>query len=156
MRPWLLTALLVAGIAKSVVSQCQTAQLVPPLQSAGDKFGISLSIDGDELVVGADWSATVFVRDDQGTQLDSTDDLWSVQTQLLTMDPFFADEFGWAVSIQGDALAVGAPGHGGVARGAAYFYRRNANGTRHDLLDDTWIVETVAVPPLAGLSLIHI
>ena len=76
---------------------------------ADDRFGISASISGDTVVVGADQatsgvdagSAYVFVR--SGTT-------WSEQQKLLASDGAASDSFGFAVSVEGDTVVIGAPG----------------------------------------------
>jgi uncharacterized repeat protein (TIGR01451 family) len=63
-------------------------------------FGFSVSIAGDTLVVGAPKGnqARVFVR--SGTA-------WTQQQTLVASDGTFGDEFGQAVSISGETIAVG-------------------------------------------------
>jgi len=106
-----------------------------------------MDIDGNELVVGSRYSATIFVRQDPGTPLDDTDDVWVVQTNLL--GEAISDGFGSEVALDGDHLLVGAPFVGGfISAGAAYVFVRDDRGTAHDLTDDTWTEQAKLVPPV--------
>ncbi len=78
--------------------------------------GTSVAIDGDYAVVGAPraWSgsvrggaAYVYLRDDQGTQDDATDDTWGLQAKLIASDATGIHEFGSVVDISGDTIVVG-------------------------------------------------
>lgn len=117
---------------------------------ANDKFGTSVSVWGDTLVVGAstedsaatgidgnqaDDSATssgaayVFVR--SGTT-------WAQQAYLKASNSQSGFFFGEAVSVRGDVLAVGAPANNG---GAVYVFRRS--GT-------VWTQQAIVTAPNAG------
>ncbi|MCC6904083.1 MAG: hypothetical protein IT377_34265 [Polyangiaceae bacterium] len=77
--------------------------------AAGDFFGLSVSISGDTVVVGADedvvganylqGSAYVFVRSGSS---------WTEQAKLTASDGAASDLFGWSVSVFGDTVVVGA------------------------------------------------
>ena len=97
--------------------------------AAGDWFGLSVSVSGTTVVVGAPQddtpagfgagSAYVFVR--SGT-------VWTEQQKLLASDAMPVESFGWAVSVSGDTLVVGAPfGHSplGTGTGSAYVFVRS-------------------------------
>lgn len=98
----------------------------------GDEFGQSVSVSGDYMVIGAPYhdengtnsgAAYVFARDGNGN--------WSQQTKLLPSDIVASDYFGNGVSIDGDYIAVSAPGHG--TAGAAYiFYRSGSTWPQQD------------------------
>src|SRR6185503_2542535 len=70
------------------------------------EFGISASISGDTIVVGArrfngsQGQAFVFVK---------ADGLWSEQQMLAASDGARLDRFGNSVAISGDAIVIGAP-----------------------------------------------
>lgn len=94
-----------------------------------DRFGYSVSIDGDVAVVGAfakncavgRFCGAAYVYRYNGTA-------W-IEEQKLTASVMAAlDHFGWSVSISGDLLVVGAPLNDcsdGELCGAAYLYRFN-------------------------------
>jgi len=94
---------------------------------AGDQFGISVSIDGETVVVGAyaedtggadAGSAYVFTR--SGTT-------WTQQQKIQASDLQVSDYFGWSVSISGDTVVVAANREdtGGTDAGAAYIFTRS-------------------------------
>ena len=92
----------------------------------GDEFGISVSLDGDNLLIGASddddngsdsGSAYVFVRN--GTT-------WTQQQKLTASDGAFDDFFGFSVSVSGDTALVGAwqDDDNGSNSGSAYVFLR--------------------------------
>ena len=110
----------------------QEAMLVASDPGQGGKFGYDVGLSGDTIVVGAPnadqtpipgpGAAYVFVR---------TRDGWVQQAKLSAPDGKTDDAFGFAVSISGDTVVVGAndgtTGPGTTA-GAAYVFTR-AGGT---------------------------
>lgn len=79
---------------------------------AGDLFGISGSIDGDTIVLGAPWSATNGEQSGAAYVFRRTGTSWT-QRAKLTADATSAatgDTFGSAVSVSGYVVAVGVPG----------------------------------------------
>ena len=101
----------------------QVDKLTAPDAADGDRFGDSVSISGDRIVVAAIWdddaclqnpdcdsgSAYVFHRDDNGTPSDARDDLWVHQAKLVASDTGEGDAFGGSVSVSDDQVIVGAP-----------------------------------------------
>ena len=105
----------------------QQAKLTANDAAAGDAFGISVSISGDSVVVGApsdddggsgSGSAYVFTR--SGTE-------WSQQEKLTASDAAESDRFGISVAISGDSVVVGAnlDDDGGSDSGSAYVFTRS-------------------------------
>ncbi|MFQ5493855.1 MAG: FG-GAP repeat protein, partial [Phycisphaerae bacterium] len=95
--------------------------------AAFDRFGTSVSISGDTIVVGSPFSddngslsgsAYVFVR--SGTS-------WSEQVKLLASDNTGGDVFGFSVSISVDTIVIGASADddNGSASGSAYVFVRS-------------------------------
>jgi hypothetical protein len=87
-------------------------------------FGSAVALDGDTAVIGAYGhygtylsSAYVFVR---------TGDVWTMQAKLLPADGANDDNFGYAVAVEGDTVAVGAPwdDDNGDYSGSAYVFTR--------------------------------
>eukprot|EP00956_Cyclotella_meneghiniana_P009295 scaffold12816_cov65-Cyclotella_meneghiniana.AAC.1 len=80
----------------------QVAKLTASDGAVGDRFGSSVSIDGDTIVVGAqdDASAYVFEKDQNND--------WVQVAKLTASDGAASDNFGKSVAIDGDALVVGA------------------------------------------------
>lgn len=93
---------------------------------ADDAFGASVSISGDTLVVGAR------ADDDAGTSSGSAyvffrnASTWSQQAKLVASDAGGGDQFGFAVSLSGDTIVVGAlyDDDGGLSSGSAYVFNR--------------------------------
>ena len=95
----------------------------PPLQGedtvAGSQFGYSLAIDGGMLVVGAPYgqddsgqqsgSAYVWRYDEKGKQWKPT-----LRPKLIGEGPAANDQFGFAVALKGNRVAVGAPNAGQI------------------------------------------
>ena len=76
--------------------------------AAVDRFGWSVAVSGDRIVVGAhldddlgDISGSVYVFEPDGAGG------WT-ETKLLTSDGAAADVFGWSVAVSGDRIVVGA------------------------------------------------
>jgi hypothetical protein len=92
--------------------------------AAWDRFGCSVSIDGERMVVGAfgdnsgSGSAYVF-------RYDGTD--WVQEGKLTPSDGATGDYFGYSVSISGDRVVVGAYGDD-TCSGSAYVFRYDGKG----------------------------
>lgn len=122
----LMTVLPDAGAASSLFTS-QT-KIISNDAAAGDKFGSSVAISGDTLIVGAPESTTpnglnsgaayVFVRDGTG---------WNQQAKLAANDGAVGDFFGVSVSVSGDTVVVGAYGDDGsdYFSGSAYVFVRD-------------------------------
>jgi hypothetical protein len=107
----------------------QSALLLPTNPQAYDQFGISVDIDGDELVVGA-WQelfSDMFGGDGEAYIFDWNGSAWNQSQILVGSDPHHNDEFGGAVSIQGSNLVVGAASHDAYPLwGAVYTFAKSA------------------------------
>ncbi|MFN0242108.1 MAG: FG-GAP repeat protein [Planctomycetota bacterium] len=122
-----------------------TAALRPSDAAAGDAFGFGLSIGADTAVVGAQGddnqqganAGAVYVFERIGG-------VWQEQEKLVASDLVADDFFGQHVALDGDTLAVSAPGQapGSLgASGAVYVYVRSAG---------TWTLQTkFGSPPWA-------
>lgn len=105
-----------------------------------DSFGHSVALAGDTLAVSASWESSdatgingdqnnnnadfsgavyIFTRDGAG--------VWTQHTYVKASNTKAADEFGWAVDLSTDSLAVGARGEQGLS-GAVYLFSRNGDG----------------------------
>lgn len=114
------------------------ANLTPADADTGDTFGIGVCLRGDVAVVGA-WgddeaapdagAAYVFRRDDNGTPLDPSDDVWTQEAKLIPDDAVAGDLFGVGCSISGNRVVVGAtqcnPGRYCGSPGKAYVFRND-------------------------------
>jgi hypothetical protein len=88
--------------------------------AANDRFGHSVSVSADVVVVGA------YRRDDSGTDSGSAyvyrwnGSSWVEEQKLLASDGAYQDRFGHSISVSGDVALVGA-----VFDNSAYVYRWN-------------------------------
>jgi hypothetical protein len=112
---------------------------VKKLQAAGggggDGFGTSVSISGDQAVVGAldnlngfdSGSARLFERNAGGA------DNWGEVKTLTASDAQGGDWFGLSIAIEGDTIVAGAPFEdaGGGNAGAVYIFGRNQGGANN-------------------------
>ena len=94
--------------------------------AAFDQFGISVGIDGDTIIVGAE-RADVNGQSSMGSAYVFTyaNGSWD-ETQILTESLSALDYYGSAVAINGDTLAVGARFE--ASGGKAFVYDRGTNG----------------------------
>ncbi len=89
-------------------------------------FGTSVSLSGDQLVVGAyganseEGAAYVFEKNSQGE--------WIEVQKLLGNPASEPAQFGWSTDIQPNYISVSAPHIFGFDAGEIYFYKREANG----------------------------
>ena len=105
------------------------AQLLAADGQAGDRLGVSASVNGDTVLVGAPWqptpasdagSAYVFVRSGAS---------WTQEARLQASDAAAGDQFGFSVSIRGNIAVIGAPSNaaaGSTDPGGMYVFRRQA------------------------------
>ncbi len=105
------------------------AYVKPANTGAEDFFGVSLDLDGDTLVVGANRedSGTTGINGDAAddTEADSgaayvfarTGVAWTPQAYLKPTNTQSGDFFGNAVAVHGDTIVVGAPGEDSAATG---------------------------------------
>ncbi len=87
----------------------------------GDRFGVSLSVDGNTMVVGAhrEASSATGVNGDQADDsapvagaayvFVKTNNVWTQQAYLKASNAEAGDQFGLSVAISGDTIIVGAP-----------------------------------------------
>jgi hypothetical protein len=93
------------------------------VRTADDYFGCSVAIEGDTLVVGA-WG-----QDEEGAQSGAVYiytravDAWTLEHTLIPSELLSGDEFGFAVDLQGDLLAVGARQYAINRPGKAFIFR---------------------------------
>ncbi|MGR0482521.1 MAG: FG-GAP repeat protein [Candidatus Electronema sp. V4] len=110
----------------------QQAKLTAADGAADDRFGYSVAVSGDTVVIGAFYdddkgtdsgAAYVFVRTAGGT--------WSQQAKLTAADGAASDWFGRSVAVSGDTAVIGAivDDDKGTNSGSAYVFVRAAGGT---------------------------
>ncbi len=112
----------------------QIRKLIPSDGGGGDEFGSSVSIDGDNLVIGArvvnylgtdTGAAYMFARNQGGANN------WGQLKKLVSTTPFGNDQFGYSVSISKDKVVAGVPftGLNNESRfGSAFLFVENQAG----------------------------
>jgi len=121
----------------------QQDHLFADVAAAGDKFGDSVAISGDTIVVGAPFEATT-AGDYAGSAyvFTRTGGTWSQQAHLFADDAAAGDKFGDSVGISGDTIVVGAISDdtaAGENAGSAYVFTRTGTAWSqqdHLLADD--------------------
>ena len=122
-------------LTQTSVEYLQRAKLTADDGAASDVFGMSISIDGDTIVIGAihdgdkgfaSGSAYVFTRDTPGDLASG----WTQAAKLTASDGAAYDEFGVIVSIDGDTVVIGAgeDDDKGSNSGSAYVFTRDTAG----------------------------
>ncbi|WP_298162140.1 putative Ig domain-containing protein, partial [Brevundimonas sp.] len=104
----------------------QQAKLKASDANADDRFGYFVAASGDTVVVGAPFAeaggaarGTAYVFTRSGTT-------WSQQARLQPSSVADNANFGYALAVQGDTAAIGAPTNpaGGITRGAVFVFTR--------------------------------
>lgn len=126
----------------------QVQKLVASDRATNDRFGCSVSVSDNYIVIGAYWededvqgsntkntagSAYIFERDDNGD--------WNEVQKIVASDRNINDYFGYSVSISGDHIVVGAyledeDASGGNTlsnAGSAYIFERDGSGTWNEV-----------------------
>lgn len=98
-----------------------------------DNFGTSVAIDGNTAVIGARFEAgTNNTSADSGAAyvFSRTGSIWTQDAYLRASNAGALDEFGTAVAVSGNRIAVGAPfeDDGGPEAGAVYIFGNSAHG----------------------------
>jgi FG-GAP repeat protein len=90
--------------------------------STGGKFGSSIVMSADTMLVGASEAAYIFTRDGSGN--------WNEQNKIIASDASVGDNFGSSVALSGNTVLVGASGDddNGGNSGSAYIFTRDGSG----------------------------
>ena len=107
----------------------QQAKLTASDADDYDYFGLSVSISGDYIAVGA------YGNDDNGSNSGSayifqrTGSTWTEQDKLLPSDGVESADFGYSVSVDGDLVLIGAgwDDDNGTKSGSAYVFERTGS-----------------------------
>ncbi|MEM7033345.1 MAG: Ig-like domain-containing protein [Chloroflexota bacterium] len=111
----------------------QVAKLTASDAATNDRFGTSVAISNDLVIIGANYnsdagsksgSAYIFQRDQGGSNN------WGQVAKLTASDATAEDRFGVSVSISGDTAIVGSrlDDDAGSSSGSAYIYQQNEGG----------------------------
>jgi hypothetical protein len=118
----------------STWSQQQQLEAADPV--GGDSFGVSLALDSDTLVIGASGVDTA-LYDDAGAAyiFTRTAGVWAQSQKLVNHMPYDDARLGASAALDGNYLALGAPGYTGIGRVHVYYrssgtwsYQRNLTG----------------------------
>ncbi|MEE9129781.1 MAG: hypothetical protein V3T84_07155 [Phycisphaerales bacterium] len=124
-------------------SWVEEVELSAPEPEVEDAFGFSVALSGDLLVVGSYRAGPVNAGAAYIFRYDPRAMEWAYEATLTASDRG-ASTFGWSVSINGDAILVGARGSevdGLPGAGAAYVFRYDVGGTGE------WVEEARLIDP---------
>jgi hypothetical protein len=108
----------------------EQAKLTPSDGISGDRFGWSVAISGDTIVVSSMWD-DVGAHVDQGSAyvFTRTNGAWTEQAKLTASDGASLEEFGVSVAVSGDDVVVGArtlvENNGVPPQSSAYVFSRS-------------------------------
>ena len=85
----------------------ETTKLIPADGAAGDEFGISVAVDGDTAVIGANKDDDNGVDSGSAYVFTKVSGVWSQRAKLTASDGAANDEFGISVAVDDDTIAVG-------------------------------------------------
>lgn len=89
----------------------QQQKLLPADLAADDRFGATVALDGDSVLIGASLDDTgIGVNAGSAYVFTRTGSAWSLQQKLLPATANMGDLFGAAVALSGNVAVVGAPG----------------------------------------------
>ena len=109
----------------------EQAKLKAKDKELSDRFGYSVDIDGDTVIIGSphdddagENSGSVYIFERAG-------DTWKETFKIVASDAAAGDKFGWNVGLERDIAVVGAyfDDDAGSKSGSAYIFVRNADGT---------------------------
>ncbi len=98
--------------------------------AGGDRFGSSVAVEGDTLVVGAYWADAPGYQSGAAYVFRRTGSLWTEEAKITASDGVAGDDFGVSVAVDGATVVVGANQEGelGAAAGAAYVFVNPGGG----------------------------
>lgn len=123
------TVVLALGIGATARAEERVSELaIAPIDGgAGDFFGLSVSVDGDTVVMGAPWHGVGGVDSGSAYVLVRTGSLWGQGAELRPDYAGSGDRFGYSVAVSGDAAVVGVPSDddNGTNAGSVYVFVRS-------------------------------
>jgi len=109
----------------------QVARLTAHNPASDDLFGMSISIDGDQMVVGAPGDDDFADSAGAATLFRKVNGHWEYAETLYSPEPQKEEFFGWSVAVEGDRLIASAQGYDepdfASSVGAAYLFRNLNN-----------------------------
>ena len=109
-------------------SWAQQGKLVASDPEENDQFGLTVAISDDTAVVGGPFNDDFGGSTGSAYVFNRTGGSWAFSEKLLPDDPSGPAQFGYAVALDGDTMAIGARRHAanGNDAGAAYIFTRTA------------------------------
>ena len=105
----------------------QQSKLVATDAAPNDNFGMEMALKGDLALIGARYknssvthAGAVYIFERDGLT-------WNQQAKLTASDPVAEDEFGTAIAISGNTIAVGAWQDEGTNGGSTYIFERDSS-----------------------------
>ena len=105
----------------------QEAKLSADDGVAGDAFGVSVSLDGNDAAVGADFGSLFVANGGTAYLFQRAGAAWSQEAEITAEDIVEFDGFGLSVALSGTRVLVGAPFKGLLFEGAAYVFASEGN-----------------------------
>jgi hypothetical protein len=100
-------------------SWTQQAKLTATDAAAGDRFGSTVAVSGDTVIIGAPFDDGTGTDSGSGYVFTRTGSSWSQQAKLTASDAAAGDQFGNSVAVSGDTAVIGAPDDDDAAAAAA-------------------------------------
>jgi len=117
-----------AYIVREIDGQWQTvAELLPDDGEAQDRFGNSVAISGNTVIIGAPQNSEAGFQSGAAYVFREVGGVWEQRAKLLADDANGAEEqFGWRVALDGDMAAItsNADDDNGPRSGSAYIFER--------------------------------
>lgn len=104
----------------------EVAKVLPPTSDYGQHFGHAVAMDGDLAVVGGDDNQMAFAAG-AGFLYRRTPQGWTPEDTLFASQPIHAEALGRSVAVEGDLVALGAPGFA-PSTGRALVFEKGAAG----------------------------
>jgi len=104
----------------------QQAKLLASDGATWDHFGESVSLDGDTVLIGADWNGDNGFNSGSAYVFTRSNTTWIEQQKLLASDGVAQDYFGFSVSLAGDTAFIGAynDDDNGIDSGSVYVFSK--------------------------------
>ena len=110
----------------------EVGKLTPDDAAPDDFFGVSLDLEGDRLVVGANQPEPTMTAPGAAYVFERTGEVWSQVQKLTASDGAGSDSFGRVVSLVGEQLVVGAPDVAGDT-GRVYVFEHDGTAFKETL-----------------------
>jgi hypothetical protein len=97
-------------------------KLFSPDGDTDQRFGMAVDLEGDRAVIGSNWDDPAGAYSGSAHVFALSGGSWSQEGEVVASDGHEGDEFGRAVALSGDRIAIGAPGADAGAENAGAVY----------------------------------